>query len=80
MAKKLRHRAADRDLEIERFQARVENIGGEVVRYDAPRGWVEDLIDDTGLRPESTDQEIEEAATSWAQDKGCYADPEGEEP
>jgi len=64
----------------EKFLARVENIAGEVVRYDAPRGWVEDLIEDTEITPESTDREIEEAAVSWAQDQGCYADPEGEEP
>jgi hypothetical protein len=40
----------------------------------------EQVIDAGGLTPESTDEEIEEAALCWAQDNGCYADPEGEEP
>ena len=75
MAKK-RSREAD---EAQRFIARVEALGGEVVRYDAPRDWVEQVIDAGALSTESTDQEIEEAATSWAQDSGHYADPEGEE-
>lgn len=66
-------------LEAQRFVARVEALGGEVVRYDAPHDWTEQVIDAGGLTPESTDREIEEAATEWAQSAGHYADPDGEE-
>lgn len=78
MAKKLR-KPVDHDQQVDEFRGRVENLGGEVVRYDAPRGWVDELIDETGLNLFSTDEEISEAATAWAQETGCYADPEGEE-
>lgn len=66
--------------EARAFVARVEELGGDVVRFDAPHDWIEQVIDAGGLTPESTDEEIEEAALCWAQDNGCYADPEGEEP
>ena len=66
--------------ERERFHARVEALGGEVVRFDAPRDWAEQVIDAAELTADSTDHEIEAAALCWAQDTGHYADPEGEEP
>lgn len=79
MTARLPRAAREAALARQDFLDRVETLAGEVVRYDAPRGWVVDLVEATGLVPESTDAEIVEAATSWAQDEGCYADPEGEE-
>lgn len=60
------------------FRNRVQLNASDFVRFDAPRGWVDSLIEDASLTPENTHREISEAAESWARDRGYYVDPDGE--